>query len=220
MTLEINADFSCTASIETAGLPWQASPQAGVERRMLDRIGGEVARATTIVRYAPGSRFSAHRHDGGEEFLVLDGVFFDDHGEYPAGTYVRNPPDSQHEPGSVPGCTIFVKLRQMQPEEQTRLVVPPVTGWIGETLADGRSRRLLHACPFGLEVVALERVPQGYDGPELPAPRGEELLVLKGAVIIDGREWPTGSWLRRPAGHRTRLRSSEGATYWVKRGHL
>lgn len=220
MSLEINADFSRAIAIDTATLPWVSSPQAGVERRMLDRIGGEVARATTIVRYAAGSQFPAHKHDEGEEFLVLDGVFSDEHGEYPAGTYVRNPPGSTHAPGSGPGCTIFVKLRQMLPEEQTRLVMLPRPGWIGETLADGRSRYLLHACPFGREVVALERVPPGYDGPALPAPRGEELLVLAGSLILDGQRWPEGSWLRHPAGQRTRLQSAEGATYWVKRGHL
>ena len=217
---EINADFSRAVAIDTEALPWIASPQAGVERRMLDRIGGEVARATTIVRYAPDSRFPTHRHDGGEEFLVLEGIFSDEHGDYPAGTYVRNPPGSHHAPGSAPGCTIFVKLRQMLSEEQTRLVLRPGADWNGEALADGRTRRLLHACPFGLEVVALERVPPGYDGPMLPMPRGEELLVLEGCLVIEGREWPSGSWLRRPAGQRTRLQSSVGATYWVKRGHL
>ena len=87
---------------------------------MLDRIGGEVARATSIVRYAPGSRFSAHTHDGGEEFIVLDGVFQDEHGDYPAGTYVRNPPTTSHVPGSAEGCTIFVKLWQFDPADRTQ----------------------------------------------------------------------------------------------------
>jgi anti-sigma factor ChrR (cupin superfamily) len=81
----------------------------GVHRRMLDRIGGEVARATSIVRYAPASHFSPHIHDGGEEFLVLEGTFQDEHGGYPVGSYVRNPPTSSHTPGSSVGCTIFVK---------------------------------------------------------------------------------------------------------------
>ena len=98
--MELNADFSQRAVVHAARLPWVASPMAGVERRMLDRIGAEVARATSIVRYAPQSRFSPHVHGGGEEFLVLDGVFQDEHGDYPAGSYVRNPPTSRHTPGS------------------------------------------------------------------------------------------------------------------------
>ncbi|RHY06439.1 hypothetical protein DYB36_006402 [Aphanomyces astaci] len=57
---------------------------------MLDRDGDEVALATTLVRYAPNSTFPSHKHDAGEEFLVLEGTLHDDHGAYPTGTYVRN----------------------------------------------------------------------------------------------------------------------------------
>jgi hypothetical protein len=117
--VELNADFSRRAAVHAARLPWVASPIAGVERRMLDRIGDEVARATSIVRYAPDSHFSPHTHGGGEEFLVLDGVFQDEHGDYPAGSYVRNPPTSAHTPGSAPGCTLFVKLWQFDPDDRT-----------------------------------------------------------------------------------------------------
>jgi len=86
---------------------------------MLDRIGDEVARATTIVRYAPNSHFSSHVHSGGEEFIVLEGVFQDEHGDFPAGSYVRNPPTSSHTPGSEPGCVIFVKLWQYDLDDRT-----------------------------------------------------------------------------------------------------
>ena len=119
--MELNADFSQRVAVHAARLPWVASPIAGVERRMLDRIGDEVARATSIVRYAPASRFSAHTHGGGEEFLVLDGVFQDEHGDYPAGSYVRNPPTSRHTPGSAPGCVLFVKLWQFDLEDRTKV---------------------------------------------------------------------------------------------------
>src|SRR3546814_13833638 len=98
--MEINADFDAAVGLRVDGLVWRPSPMPGVERRMLDRIGGEVARATSIVRYAPGSHFSAHRHDGGEEFIVLDGTFEDEHGDYHAGTYVRNPVGTRHTPRS------------------------------------------------------------------------------------------------------------------------
>ena len=119
--MELNADFARRAAVHAAAMPWVASPMAGVERRMLDRVGGEVARATSIVRYAPGSHFAPHRHDGGEEFLVLEGVFQDEHGDYPPGTYVRNPPGTSHQPGSSPGCTIFVKLWQFDPRDRLPL---------------------------------------------------------------------------------------------------
>ena len=98
-------------------MPWQPSPMPGVSRRMLDRVGEEVARATSIVRYDPGSKFSPHVHAGGEEFLVLDGVFQDEHGDFPVGTYVRNPINTSHTPASEPGCEIFVKLWQFDSSE-------------------------------------------------------------------------------------------------------
>src|SRR5258706_11164735 len=119
--MDLNADFSQRAVAHAAKLPWTPSPTAGVERRMLDRMGEEVARATSIVRYAPASAFPAHTHGGGEEFLVLEGVFQDEHGDYPAGFYIRNPPTSSHTPGSQPGCTIFVKLWQFDPDDRTQL---------------------------------------------------------------------------------------------------
>src|SRR4249920_2708952 len=119
--MELNADFSKRVVVHGARLPWTPSPMAGVDRRMLDRIGDEVARATSIVRYAPGSHFSPHMHGGGEEFLVLDGVFQDEHGDFPAGTYVRNPPQSSHTPGSKPGCTMFVKLWQFDLADHTHV---------------------------------------------------------------------------------------------------
>ena len=119
--MELNADFSQRAAVHAARLAWVPSPVPGVERRMLDRIGDEVARATSIVRYAPRSRFSAHTHGGGEEFLVLEGVFQDEHGDYPAGYYVRNPPTSRHIPGSEAGCVIFVKLWQFAADDRTQL---------------------------------------------------------------------------------------------------
>src|SRR6478735_1617273 len=98
--MQLNADFSQRVAVPGAELAWTPSPIAGVERRMLDRIGGEVARATSIVRYEPASSFAAHTHGGGEEFFVRERVFCDEDGDFPAGTYVRNPPTSRHTPGS------------------------------------------------------------------------------------------------------------------------
>ena len=79
--MQLNADRSRPATVDSAALAWVASPMAGVERRMLERDGDEVARATSVVRYAPGSAFSPHTDGAGEEFLVLDGVFSDETGK-------------------------------------------------------------------------------------------------------------------------------------------
>jgi len=119
----INADLTQRAVVETADLPWTPSPMPGVARKMLERDGGEVARATSLVRYAAGSRFERHEHGGGEEIFVLDGVLSDERGDYPAGTYIRNPPGSSHAPFSAEGCTLFVKLRQFAADDGARIVV-------------------------------------------------------------------------------------------------
>ena len=126
----INADFSKRVVVHAASIPWVPSPMPGVERRMLDRIGDEVARATTIVRFSPGSHFSEHTHGGGEEFFVLEGVFQDQFGNFPAGAYVRNPPTTAHTPSSGPGCTILVKLWQFEPGDRNQFSVDTSSGCV------------------------------------------------------------------------------------------
>src|SRR5215475_13110315 len=119
----INEDRTRPALVHAARLPWLPSPEPGVERRPLERIGAEVAIASSVVRYRAGSRFAAHTHGLGEEFLVLEGTFSDERGHYPAGTYVRNPPGSRHGPFSENGCVIFVKLRQMAPDDADKVTM-------------------------------------------------------------------------------------------------
>ena len=216
----INADFSQRIVIRTDELPWIASPQAGVERRLLDRIGGEVARATSLVRYAPASIFPAHEHALGEEFLVIDGIFSDEHGDYPAGTYVRNPPGSRHSPRTEPGCIIFVKLRQMPPTERKRVVIDTTKSRWEEGDVEGHARLGLYSAGPRGETVTMERLGAGVDLPEMHCAGGEEIFVLSGDLADDDGGYRSGTWIRNPAGYRRRLGSRGGATYWAKRGHL
>ena len=214
--MELNSDFSSRVVVHSDQLEWQASPMKGVDRRMLDRIGGEVARATTIVRYAPGSSFSAHTHAGGEEFIVLDGVFQDEHGDFPAGTYVRNPPTSAHTPGSEPGCTIFVKLWQFDMDDRTQFrktmaeeLAAPVNGVATATLhSDDR------------ETVTYSHVDAGATLASHVA-GGIEMLVVDGTITVDGDELTKNSWLRLPEGAAlTATAGAGGAKVWMKTGHL
>jgi len=217
--MRINADFDVRASAHGASMEWIPSPMAGVDRRMLDRIGEEVARATSIVRYAPGSAFSAHVHGGGEEFLVLDGVFSDEHGDFPAGSYVRNPPTSRHTPASAPGCVILVKLCQFDPDDRahvrirTDLMTPvPVAGRPGVSalplFADAREDVRLEAWSPGAEIA-------------IDAPGGLEAFVLEGGFRESGEDFAVDSWLRLPQGARMRaVAGPNGARVWIKTGHL
>jgi len=214
----INADFSQRVVMATNDMPWIPSPQTGVERRMLDRIGGEVARATSLVRYAAASTFPAHDHALGEEFLVLDGVFSDEHGDYPPLTYVRNPPLSRHSPRTAPGCTILVKLRQMALSEKTRLVIDSTTAnW---QPAQQAGLAILPLFQGAGESVALERLDAGAALGDSDCPGGEEIFILSGDLSDASGSYGEGTWIRNPAGVRRSLGSTSGATYWVKRGHL
>jgi anti-sigma factor ChrR (cupin superfamily) len=216
----VNADFSRRVVIATDELPWIPSPQAGIERRLLDRIGGEVARATSLVRYTPASAFPAHEHALGEEFFVLSGVFSDEHGDYPTGTYVRNPPQSRHTPRTAPGCTILVKLRQMTLSEQTRIVIDSTTARWEQADIAGLTTLRLYLAPDAGEKVMLERLEAGTNHSEMDCPDGEEIFILSGDLRDQYGTYGAGTWIRNPAGFRRNLGSGSGATYWVKRGHL
>lgn len=214
--MRINADFTARALVRTNDLDWIASPMPGVDRRMLDRIGGEVARATSVVRYAAGSHFSEHTHTGGEEFIVLDGVFQDEHGDYPAGTYVRNPPTTAHVPGSEPGCVIFVKLWQFDPDDRNQFRKTMADEL--DTPADGVAMTVLHADPR--ERVRYAELAAGASL-ELNETGGAELLVIDGSVSERDDRLQRWDWLRLPQGQTLSIvAGEEGAKVWVKTGHL
>ena len=217
--MELNADFSRRAVVHGARLPWTPSPMAGVERRMLDRIGDEVARVTSIVRYAPKSRFSPHTHGGGEEFFVLDGVFQDEHGDFPAGTYVRNPPNTSHTPGSLPGCAIFVKLWQFDPSDRTEVRIDTTCrAFVAARSRPGVETMALFA--DGAEDVRLERWMPGTLV-ELELAAGGEFLVLEGSFGDGSENFQAQSWLRLPAaGRLCAAAGTSGCKLWVKTGHL
>ena len=216
--MDLHADLGQRVELNTTTLAWQPSPMAGVERRLLDRRGGELARATSIVRYAPGRHFAQHGHPGGEEILVLEGTFSDAQGHDAAGTYLRNPVGSNHAPFSEHGCTILVKLHQMHPADQQRVVIDTQrSSWV-PGLVRGLEVMPLHA--FGSEHVALVRWAAGTVFQPHGHPGGEEILVLDGVFQDEFGSYPTGSWLRNPPGSVHRPWSEAGCTIWVKTGHL
>lgn len=217
--MNLHADMMQKAVVHAAQEAWVASPMPGVARRMLHRVGAEVAQATTIVRYAPGSQFSAHNHTGGEEFLVLDGVFQDEHGDYPQGTYIRNPPQTRHTPGAALGCTIFVKLWQFDPQDRTRVIVH--TDKMARV--DDANRPGVQVSPLFLDAHEDVRVEAwaANHAITLDLPKGAEFLVLEGSFTADGEPFAKHSWLRLPSGTRLHAQTGEqGAKLWVKLHHV
>jgi anti-sigma factor ChrR (cupin superfamily) len=217
--MNLNADFTKRAVVHAATLDWKPSPMPGVERRMLDRMGDEVARATTIVRYAPESHFSPHVHGGGEEFLVLEGVFQDEHGDFPAGSYVRNPPQSHHTPRSKPGCTMFVKLWQFDPADRSHVRLDTNK----MALLEVKGRDGVMAMPLFRDARENVRLEQWAPDAaiELDTDGGLEILVLEGGFREGGERYAAQSWLRLPIGAHFGARvAADGCRLWIKEGHL
>ncbi len=218
--MRINADFSQRVVVRPDDYHWVDSPMPGVERMMLDRIGDEVARATSLVRYAPNSEFSSHVHGGGEEFLVLEGEFADEHQKYPVGTYVRNPIGSEHTPQiGEQGCTIFVKLHQFDAADQAPVVIDTTKADWSPGLVPGLEVMSLHE--FESESVALVRWAPHTQFNFHRHFGGEEILVLEGVFYDEHGEYPAGSWIRSPDhSTHTPFTRDEGALIYVKVGHL
>lgn len=213
----INADFNQRATVAAQDYDWVASPQLGVERVRLDRVGGEQARATSIVRYSAGASFAFHQHPGGEEILVLSGTFADDDDSYPAGFYLRNPPGSSHAPSSPEGTVIFVKLWQMSVDDQIKVRIDTRRPDAWQKVAD-REICLLHSSAS--ETVSLVRLPAGgqmFSG----IVENAEILVLAGSFVENGQRHEAGSWLRCPPGEYPQLHAStEGCTVYFREGDL
>ncbi|WP_339826916.1 cupin domain-containing protein [uncultured Arenimonas sp.] len=216
--MRLNADFTQRIVIRPGDTPWQASPSPGVTRRMLDRVGDEAARATSLVRYAPGSVFPEHAHPDGEEILVLDGVFTDERGEHGPGTYLRNPDGSRHAPRSAGGCTLFVKLRQFQPGDSESVRIDTHAADWRPGLVPGLRVMSLHS--FGTQHTALVDWAPGTVFQPHTHWGGEEILVLSGQFEDEYGVYPAGSWLRSPHLSQHAPRAPLGARILVKTGHL
>lgn len=218
--MHINADFDQRIVMPPPVTDaWQPSPSPGVSRYLLDRTGGEVARATSIVRYAPNSRFDSHVHGGGEEILVLDGILSDEQGDYPAGSYLRNPPGSRHAPRSAPGCTLFVKLWQFTAGDDLTVRIDTHSASWYPGLVPGLMVMPLHEFD-GISSALVRWAPHTRFNPH-SHPGGEEILVLEGMFRDEHGDYPAGSWLRSPRWSRhTPFTEAEGALIYVKVGHL
>lgn len=212
--MRINNDLSKPVIINASKLNWVPSPSVGVDRRMLFRVGSEVARATSLVRYAPGSAFPRHLHGGGEEILVLEGIFQDEHGDFPAGSYFRNPPGTSHCPAAKQGCTIFVRLWQFREGDRIQIVRRPGQGQQVEPRDGAVRARLLFE--DGHEEVRLEDWQAGQTI-SVANTRGLEFLVLAGGLTIGGELLNAHGWGRLPAGvDLTATIGPRGATIWLK----
>lgn len=218
---DVNADLTQRLVIKTGAMPWEPSPSGTVWRKPLYRQGGEFGPVTSLVRYAPGGSFPKHAHPEGEEILVLEGVFSDDQGDYPAGTFLMNPHGSRHAPRSAPGCTLFVRLRQYPGEDRPRLVedTQDPAGWY-RGLVEGLRVRPLYSQAGYPENVALVRWAPGARFQRHSHWGGEEILVLEGEFADEQGRYPEGTWLRSPHLSQHTPFSEVGCLIYVRVGGL
>lgn len=247
--MALNAQFTELTVVHAAKQAFVASPMPDVRRKRLELFGPqESGRVTSVVEYAPKSKFRSHPHPQGEEILVLDGVFQDEHARYPAGTFALNPEGFEHAPFSEEGCTLLVKLRQ-SPGERAHVrteVTAPDAAWrlLGSPSGGDTQTRVIALCDQRKEgfpeAILLVDVAAGEEArldaltgaqdPELPDPLADdralvELFVVEGECEIAGVALSQHSWLRAPARlvRNSALRgASSPATHarvYVKMGH-
>jgi hypothetical protein len=217
----INGDLAAVALEDTERMPWTPSPSGSVWRKRVHLVGApELGQVTSVVRFEPGSEFPEHGHPEGEEILVLDGVFSDHQGDWPAGTFLLNPEGFRHAPFSVPGCRLFVKLRQYPGAGRRQLALDTNELAWQPTATPGVERKPLYEQPAFSDGMCLERWQAGTAPGVIAYPKGVEFFVLDGELADEYGSHPRGGWLRLPAGGEHRPRSAGGCTLYVKRSGL
>jgi anti-sigma factor ChrR (cupin superfamily) len=215
----LNADFSVRVAVDTMRMDWTPSPGGEVLRKRVYLYGPpEAGQVTSVVRYEPGSQFPAHEHPGGEEILVLDGVFSDEHGDWPAGTYLLNPEGFRHAPYSRPGCTLFVKLRQYPGAGRIHVAEPTAEQPWQPGAYPGTQIKPLYAQDGFDETMRLERWPPGVRPGRIDYPDGAELFVLDGAFEEEESRFGTGTWLRLPPGSAHSPVAPSGCILYIREG--
>lgn len=223
MTLDenLNADVGERAVMHAGEMDWQPSPSPSVWRKRFYRDGpAEAGIVTSVVRYDPGSEFPTHHHPDGEEIFVLDGTFSDEHGDYPAGTYLLNPDGTSHAPYSKDGCTLFVKLRQYAGDGRTQVEMNTnALDWQPRT-DTGIWQIPLYRQGGYRDWTMLLKIDPGAEVPPHGHPNGEEVFVIEGEFSDEFGTYPTGTWTRSPPGSSHTVRSDKGAILYVRFGGM
>ena len=213
----LNMDFSVPVCHRPGDRDWVKSPADGVSRIHLEREAAESGHTTSFVRFEPGSSFPQHGHPQGEELYVISGVFSDENGDYPAGTYIRNPPGSLHKPFTSEGCTLFVKLDQFQPDDDRQVVIRPDEREWRQGIGN---LKVVPLHTHNTESTALVYWPENESFQPHTHWGGEEIVVLEGRFQDEYGEYPQGSWIRSPHMSNHYPRVEEETLILVKVGHL
>jgi anti-sigma factor ChrR (cupin superfamily) len=215
----INGDLDVRVAVDTAAMEWTPSPSGTVWRKRVHLVGpAESGQVTSVVRYEPRSTFHAHDHPDGEEILVLDGVFSDERGDWPAGTYLLNPEGFRHAPFSRDGCTLFVKLRQFPGRARQHVALRTEDLPWFDTARAGVAVRALYSQHGFSDSMRLERWAAGAAHGRVDYRHGAELFVLDGSFADEAGRFARGAWLRLPPGAEHEPSTSEGCVLYIKEG--
>lgn len=219
MSESLNGDLSLIAHEDTSAMEWMPSPSGSVFRKRVHRVGpAESGQVTSVVRYEPNSVFPAHDHPEGEEILVLEGIFSDEHGDWEAGTYLLNPEGFRHSPFSEAGCRIFVKLRQFPGLDRRHIAIQTNDMAWSESGEAGVRTKLLYEQSGYCDRTSIEEWAPGTNRGEVKRPEGAEIFVLAGAFADEHGHYAEQSWIRLPPGSEHRPRTDEGVRLYVKTG--
>jgi hypothetical protein len=152
--MRINDNLSAPIVVHAERQDWVLSPAAGVDRANAIPCRRRSRPRDVDRALCSASAFPRHTHGGGEEVLVLEGVFQDEHGDYPAGSCFRNPPGTSHVPATREDCTVFVRLWQFRERDNIQIVCQPGEGQHIDRRSGARSATVLF--DDGHEMVWLE----------------------------------------------------------------
>lgn len=219
--MTINGDLTRRTTADSMAMDWTRSPSGTVWRKRLHLVGpDEAGQVTSVVRFEPNSSFPVHDHPDGEEILVLDGVFSDEAGDWPAGTYLLNPEGFRHGPYSDPGCVLFVKLRQYPGRDREHVALSTADLTWQATGTPGVETKLLYAQAGFEDTTRLERWARATTRPAEVLAGGAEIFVLDGSFVESGEAFGTGCWLRLPRNSPFAPSTSDGCTVYIKEGGL
>lgn len=213
----INGDLSIPVVMRTSNMQWQASPSQSVWRKRLHLVGdAESGQVTSLVKFEPNSSFPIHDHPDGEEILVLEGVFSDEQGDWGAGSYLLNPEGYRHQPYSLEGCLLFVKLRQYQGRGRNHVTLRRNDlDWQPSPYSGVMVKHLYHETAYP-ESTQLECWQPGMETIDRTYPDGIEYFVLEGSFSDHKKIYCKGDWIRLPAETRHSVQTKEGCTLYVK----
>jgi anti-sigma factor ChrR (cupin superfamily) len=217
----INGNLMIRSAVDTARIQWTPSPSRTVWRKRVHLVGPpEAGQVTSVVRYEPGATFPVHDHPGGEEILVLEGIFSDEHGDWPAGTYLLNPEGFRHAPFSRNGCVLFVKLRQYpgRAREHVTIMIESIAWQTGAR--PGTDVKPLYSQAGCSDTMRLERWAPHADLDRVEYANGAEFFVLEGSFADEAGTYGPHAWLRLPEGTSHAPTTSTGCILYIKEGGL